>query len=88
VTAWASARNASTLRDLLSGQAVAWRVGDGSKPHLFMAGEERLDTFGALPVRGGRNAHDWLLGHARQLMAYTALVLGAYLAISALVRLA
>ena len=30
---------------------------------------------------------DWLLGHARQLMAYTALILGAYLAISALVRL-
>jgi Sap, sulfolipid-1-addressing protein len=30
----------------------------------------------------------WLLGHARQLMAYTALILGAYLTISALVRLA
>ncbi len=29
----------------------------------------------------------WLLGHARQLMAYTALVLGAYLTVSALVRL-
>src|SRR5215467_4890015 len=35
-----------------------------------------------------RNAHDWLLGHARQLMAYTALILGAYLAVSGLVRLA
>jgi hypothetical protein len=35
-----------------------------------------------------KNAHDWLLGHARQLMAYTALILGAYLTISALVRLA
>jgi hypothetical protein len=34
-----------------------------------------------------RKAQDWLLGHARQLMAYTALILGAYLAISALVRL-
>ena len=34
-----------------------------------------------------RNAQDWLLGHARQLMAYTALILGAYLAISGLVRL-
>jgi hypothetical protein len=34
------------------------------------------------------NAHDWLLGHARQLMIYTALILGAYLAISGLVRLA
>jgi hypothetical protein len=33
------------------------------------------------------NAQAWLLGHARQLMAYTALILGAYLAISALVRL-
>jgi hypothetical protein len=32
--------------------------------------------------------HDWLLGHARQLMAYTALILGAYLTITALVRLA
>jgi hypothetical protein len=30
----------------------------------------------------------WLLGHARQLMAYTALILGAYLAISGLVQLA
>ena len=32
-------------------------------------------------------AQDWLLGHARQLMAYTALILGAYLTVSALVRL-
>ena len=32
-------------------------------------------------------AQGWLLGHTRQLMAYTALILGAYLAISALVRL-
>jgi len=35
-----------------------------------------------------KNAQDWLLSHARQLMAYTALILGAYLAISGLVRLA
>jgi Sap, sulfolipid-1-addressing protein len=35
-----------------------------------------------------KNAQDWLLGHARQLMAYTALILGAYLTISGLVRLA
>jgi hypothetical protein len=35
-----------------------------------------------------KNAQDWLLGHARQLMAYTAMILGAYLTISALVRLA
>jgi len=34
------------------------------------------------------STHEWLLGHARQLMAYTALLLGAYLTISALVRLA
>jgi hypothetical protein len=34
-----------------------------------------------------KNAQDWLLGHARQFMAYTALILGAYLAVSALVRL-
>jgi hypothetical protein len=33
------------------------------------------------------STQSWLLGHARQLMAYTALILGAYLAISALVRL-
>ena len=33
------------------------------------------------------NAQAWLLGHARQLMAYTALILGAYLTVSALVRL-
>jgi Sap, sulfolipid-1-addressing protein len=38
--------------------------------------------------RALKSAHDWLLGHARQLMAYTAWVLGAYLTISALVRLA
>src|SRR6516164_104908 len=31
-----------------------------------------------------KGVHDWLLGHARQLMAYTALVLGAYLTVSAL----
>jgi Sap-like sulfolipid-1-addressing protein len=35
-----------------------------------------------------KTAHDWLLGHARQLMAYTALILGAYLATSGLIRLA
>ena len=34
-----------------------------------------------------KNAQDWLLGHARQLMACTALILGAYLAISGLVEL-
>jgi hypothetical protein len=34
-----------------------------------------------------KKAQGWLLGHARQLMAYTALVLGAYLAISGLVLL-
>ena len=34
-----------------------------------------------------KNAQDWLAGHARQLMAYTALVLGAYLAISGLMLL-
>jgi hypothetical protein len=34
-----------------------------------------------------KSTQDWLLSHARQLMAYTALILGAYLAISGLVRL-
>jgi hypothetical protein len=34
-----------------------------------------------------RHAQGWLAGHARQLMAYTALVLGAYLTISGLVLL-
>jgi hypothetical protein len=33
------------------------------------------------------HAQEWLLGHARLLMAYIALILGAYLTISALVRL-
>ncbi|HUL26510.1 MAG TPA: GAP family protein [Streptosporangiaceae bacterium] len=34
-----------------------------------------------------KHAQDWLLAHARQLMAYTALILGAYLTVSALARL-
>jgi Sap, sulfolipid-1-addressing protein len=34
-----------------------------------------------------KHAQDWLLGHARQLMAYIALILGAYLTVSALIRL-
>jgi hypothetical protein len=34
-----------------------------------------------------KHSQDWLLGHARQLIAYGALILGAYLAISAVVRL-
>ena len=34
-----------------------------------------------------KGAQDWLLGNARKLMAYTALILGAYLVLSALVRL-
>jgi hypothetical protein len=35
-----------------------------------------------------KRTQDWLLGHALQLMAGIALVLGAYLTVSALVRLA
>jgi hypothetical protein len=34
-----------------------------------------------------RRFQDWLLGHARQIMAYTALILGAYLTVSGLARL-
>jgi Sap, sulfolipid-1-addressing protein len=34
-----------------------------------------------------KRSQQWLAGHARQLIAYTALILGAYLAVSALVRL-
>jgi len=34
-----------------------------------------------------KNTQDWLLGHAQQLMACTALILGAYLVVSGLVRL-
>ena len=34
-----------------------------------------------------KNAQDWLAGHARQLLAYTAMILGAYMAISGLVLL-
>jgi len=34
-----------------------------------------------------KNAQNWLTGHARQLLAYTALILGAYLTISAVIRL-
>ena len=34
-----------------------------------------------------KHAQDWLLAYARQLMAYTALILGAYLAVSGLIRL-
>jgi Sap, sulfolipid-1-addressing protein len=35
-----------------------------------------------------KNAQVWLLGHAHKLMTYTALILGAYLAVSGLIRLA
>jgi uncharacterized membrane protein YedE/YeeE len=34
-----------------------------------------------------KNAQNWLAGHARQLLAYTAVILGAYMAISGLVLL-
>jgi hypothetical protein len=34
-----------------------------------------------------KHSQDWLAGHALQLTAYTALILGAYLAVSGLVRL-
>jgi Sap, sulfolipid-1-addressing protein len=34
-----------------------------------------------------KRSRQWLAGHTRQLIAYTALILGAYLAVSALVRL-
>ena len=35
-----------------------------------------------------KRAQDWLRGHTHQLIAYTALVLGAYLTVSAAIRLA
>ena len=47
-----------------------------------------LELWPEATKRALKNAHDWLLGHARRLMAYTALILGAYLTISALIRLA
>ncbi len=34
-----------------------------------------------------KRSQDWLAGHALQLMAYTALILGVYLAVSGLIRL-
>jgi Sap, sulfolipid-1-addressing protein len=34
-----------------------------------------------------RKAQDWLRGHTRQLIAYTCLILGAYLTVSAVIRL-
>ena len=34
-----------------------------------------------------KHTQDWLLAHARQLMAYLALILGTYLAVSGLIRL-
>ena len=34
-----------------------------------------------------KRSQQWLAGHTRQLIAYTAMILGAYLAVSALVRL-
>ncbi len=34
-----------------------------------------------------KNTQDWLLSHARQLIIYLALILGAYLAVSGLIRL-
>jgi hypothetical protein len=34
-----------------------------------------------------KRSQQWLAGHTRQLIAHTALILGAYLAVSALVRL-
>jgi Sap-like sulfolipid-1-addressing protein len=47
-----------------------------------------LELWPEATKRALKNAHDWLLSHARQLMAYTALILGAYLTVSALIRLA
>jgi Sap, sulfolipid-1-addressing protein len=35
-----------------------------------------------------KRSQEWLLGHARQLMAFTALILGAYLVVSGLIHLA
>jgi hypothetical protein len=35
-----------------------------------------------------RNGQDWLRGHTTQLIAYTCLILGAYLTVSAVIRLA
>ena len=37
---------------LLSGYALAWLIGDSSRPRPFRLGKKRLGTFGSLPVRG------------------------------------
>ena len=38
---------------LLWGFALTWFIADVSRPCLFRLGEQRLGTFGSLPVRGG-----------------------------------
>ena len=42
---------------------------------------------GCIAHRGRKRSQDWLLGHALQLMVGIALVLGAYLTVSGVVRL-
>jgi hypothetical protein len=39
--------------DAAMGHAIAWLIGDSSRPRPSRLGEKRLGTFGSLPVRGG-----------------------------------
>lgn len=39
--------------DALKGHAVAWLIGGGGGPCLLGLGQQRLGTFGSLPVCGG-----------------------------------
>ena len=67
------------------------RCGDGSPVVVRLLAVGALVATGRLRPEATKAAlkrsQDWLLGHARQLMVYTALILGAYLALTGLVRL-
>ena len=70
---WSSARWPASRAPATSPRCTSWSPARRQRPEATKAALKRFQ--------------DWLLGHARQLIAYTALILGAYLAISGLVCL-
>ena len=70
---WSSARWPVSRAPATSPRCTSWSPARRQRPEATKAALKRFQ--------------DWLVGHARQLIAYNALILGAYLAISGLVRL-
>jgi len=81
LTSW-SPGHYSTATQVTAVVVCPYRVPADIVPYAFL--ELRPEATKAFL----KNAQNWLTGHVQELISYVCLILGAYLAISAVVRLA